>query len=194
MSEREYTILWQATRPAGLEHCHVRGTRSGWSFDGVLLGALDEQPLRITYRISCDRFWRVGMVNVTRWLGRDERTLRIGLAPTGEWVDYLAGSDLSHLAGCTDVDLAFSPITNTLAIRRLNLAVGQSAEIRAAWVRFPSLAVEPLAQRYERLSEARYRYESSTGYRTELEVDSFGLVVNYPGLWQRVALAGGVGG
>jgi len=166
----------------------VRGTRSGWSFDGVLLGALDDgQPLKIIYRISCDRFWRIGMMNITLWLGCEERTLRIGLAPTGEWVDYLGGSDLSRLAGCVDVDLAFSPITNTLAIRRLNLAVGQSAEIRAAWVRFPSLAVEPLPQRYERLSEMRYRYESGSGYRAELEVDAFGLVVNYPSLWQRIA-------
>ncbi len=90
------------------------------------------------------------------------------------------------LAGCIDVDLGITPSTNTLPIRRLNLQVGESADVTAAWVRFPELTVEPLAQRYTRLDERRYRYESTTGFSAELEVDELGLVVRYGDIWERV--------
>ena len=95
---------------------------------------------------------------------------------------------LPELAECIDADLGISPSTNTLPIRRLNLAVGESRELTAAWVRFPELTVEPLAQRYTRLAERRYRYESTvSGFTAELEVDDLGLVISYENIWQRVA-------
>jgi hypothetical protein len=60
--------------------------------------------------------------------------------------------------------------------------------VTAAWLRFPELTLEPLSQRYVRLDERRYRYESQGGsFVAELEVDDLGLVVHYEGGWQRVA-------
>jgi hypothetical protein len=38
--------------------------------------------------------------------------------------------------GCLDIDLGFSPSTNLLPIRRLTLAVGEAATVRAAWLPF----------------------------------------------------------
>lgn len=100
-----------------------------------------------------------------------------------------AAVEVPAVAGCLDVDLAFTPATNILPLRRLGLAVGDSREMTAAWVRFPDLSVEPLAQRYTRLDERRVRYESRGGaFTAELEVDELGLVVRYPPLWERVAI------
>jgi uncharacterized protein len=99
-----------------------------------------------------------------------------------------AAIEIPAVAGCLDVDLAFTPATNILPLRRLSLAVGESREMTAAWVRFPDLSVEPLAQRYTRLDERRVRYESRDGsFTAELEVDELGLVVRYKPLWERVA-------
>jgi len=99
-----------------------------------------------------------------------------------------AAIEIPAVAGCLDVDLAFTPATNILPLRRLRLAVGESREMTAAWVRFPDLSVEPLAQRYTRLDEGRVRYESRDGaFTAELEVDELGLVERYPPLWERVA-------
>ena len=36
---------------------------------------------------------------------------------------------------CVDVDLSFTPATNTLPIRRLGLDIGEEAEIHVAWLR-----------------------------------------------------------
>ena len=90
--------------------------------------------------------------------------------------------------GAVDVDLGWTPFTNTLPIRRLSLAVGQkSGPVTAAWVRFPDLGLEPLTQEYERTAARRYRYTSGGGsFAADLEVDDDGLVIDYSGIWTRV--------
>jgi len=80
-----------------------------------------------------------------------------------------------------------TPATNTLPIRRLNLEVGQSQQVTAAWLKFPELKLEILFQLYTRLSPQRYRYQSGTSFSAELLVDDLGLVTVYPGGWERTA-------
>jgi hypothetical protein len=89
-------------------------------------------------------------------------------------------------ADSVDVDLGFTPATNTLPIRRLRLAVGQRAEIEAAWLVWPELQVRPARQTYTRLGEDRYRYQQGD-FDAELLVDEHGLVREYQGLWRAVA-------
>jgi hypothetical protein len=88
--------------------------------------------------------------------------------------------------GCVDVDLNFSPSTNTLPIRRLDLEVGQSVQLRAAWLRFPSFKIEPLEQSYTRVGANLYRYESAGGrFVASVEVDAMRLVTEYGEIWVR---------
>jgi hypothetical protein len=61
--------------------------------------------------------------------------------------------------------------------------------VRAAWVRFPELALEVLEQSYTRLGPATYRYESAQGtFVRELTVDADGFVLEYPELWRAAAI------
>jgi hypothetical protein len=99
---------------------------------------------------------------------------------------------LTGLDDAIDVDLNFSPITNTLPIRRLAPRIGATVDVTAAWIRFPSQAVEPQPQSYTRLAQRRYRYESKSGYVAEVDVDDLGLVVDYGDVWERVAADDGV--
>ena len=81
---------------------------------------------------------------------------------------------------------------NLLPIRRLNLEVGQQAEVRSAWLRFPSFKLEPLSQVYTRLDEFTYRYSSNEGeFVADLTVDEVGFVTDYPGLWEAEKLGPG---
>ena len=96
------------------------------------------------------------------------------------------GRELPDLHSCEDVDLALTPATNTLPIRRLDVRVGGTASVVAAWVKFPDLTVQPLSQRYTRLAMTTYRYESNTGFSAEIAVDDLGLVTAYPGGWERI--------
>jgi len=76
-------------------------------------------------------------------------------------------------------------VRKLLPIRRLNLAIGQQAEVSAAWLRFPSFELEPLSQIYTRLDEFMYRYSSAGGtFIRDLTVNNVRFVTDYPGLWR----------
>ena len=72
------------------------------------------------------------------------------------------------------------------SIRRLGLGLGQEASSRAAWLRLPDLALEPLEQSYRRVGEHAYEYHAP-GYTGLLEVDATGMIARYPGRWEREA-------
>ena len=93
-------------------------------------------------------------------------------------------------AGCDDIDLGWTPATNTIPIRRLGLELGETSTITAAWVRFPELDVVCNRQRYTRLTNSRWRYESGD-YDVELVADgASGLVLAYgDDLWQASAIS-----
>lgn len=99
----------------------------------------------------------------------------------GHWT--VAGRSARDLVGCVDVDVASTPVTNTLPIRRLGLRPGEYRDIAVAWIDVPSLRVRRVKQRYTRLKAAggldRYVYRSPEHGEYELSVDRSGLVVDY---------------
>jgi hypothetical protein len=100
----------------------------------------------------------------------------------------LDGARDPRLDGCVEPDLGLTPSTNALAIQRLKLEIGRSAELKAAWVKFPALTVEPSLQRYERLGPSDYRYVNvASGFTAVLNVDDLGLPIDYQGVWTRIA-------
>jgi uncharacterized protein len=123
---------------------------------------------------------------VEGWLGNTTVGIQIKTDPSRRW--WLNEVEQPDVTGCIDLDLNFSPSTNLLPIRRLDLAIGETAYVRAAWLRFPSFKLELLPQRYSHLAETTYRYESAGGqFVADLTVNRSGFVVDYPGLWQSEA-------
>jgi hypothetical protein len=106
---------------------------------------------------------------------------------TGRWRNA-GGPALPDLDGAIDVDLSVTPFTNTLPIRRLDLAEGQRADIRAVYVHFPDLGLTIDRQRYTCLKRgSQYRYESlDSDFVRDIEIDADGLIVTYPGLFRRI--------
>jgi hypothetical protein len=95
------------------------------------------------------------------------------------------------LNDCIDIDISATPFTNTLPIRRLQLARGQSSEIKVVYIAVPEMELKPAMQRYTCLEikpyGRLYRYESlPSGYTNEFWVDTDGLIIDYPGLFRRV--------
>jgi uncharacterized protein len=136
------------------------------------------------YRLRCDPAWRCRELDV-EVIGAAQ-ALRLRGDGHGRWTDG-DGVHLAALDGALDVDLPITPFTNTLPIRRLELAGGASAEITVVYVRTPELSVEADQQRYTCIApRRRYRYEAVDGsFSAELTVDAQGLVVTYPGLFRR---------
>jgi hypothetical protein len=136
------------------------------------------------YEIACDTLFQTRRANIYLRDSSSERSLKID-AQNGHWFEN--GQENQTVKGAVDIDLGWSPSTNTLPIRRLKLKVGEtSGEFSAAWVRFPELTLQPLPQEYTRMADRQYRYSSRGGaFVANLLVDDSDLVLDYEGFWQR---------
>jgi hypothetical protein len=177
------TILWRRLDRPGHEFGRLASRSDGWQLSGTAVFAHEAQPCQLGYLVTCDSGWRTVLARVKGWVGGREIDIDVSVDAEQRW--RLNGADCPAVAGALDIDLGFSPSTNLLPIRRLALEVGEEAEVRAAWLPFPALMFQPLAQVYRREAETSYRYASGGGsFVRLLEVNSTGFVMSYPGLWQ----------
>jgi hypothetical protein len=179
----EGRIIWKRLDVPGHESAWVFADDGNWILDGSAVFLWDRKVCRLDYLIECDDAWNTAAATVNGWVGDDVVDVEIEVASGERWT--INGEPCPEVDGSIDIDLNFSPVTNTLPIRRLDLSEGGSERVRSAWLRFPSFKLEALAQTYTRLAKATYRYESGTGtFVRELEVDEFGLVTDYPDYWK----------
>src|SRR5207248_239135 len=161
-------LIWQRLDTTGVEQVNL-ADRSGLTARGTAV-AVDPVPYACRYELFTDESWVCARFDAIAegagWL----RTLRMERAggrwrvTTAEQGDLDAalragGHPTAQPPGCedpdrlgVDVDLAGSPLTNTLPLRRLGLVgapPGTSRSVEAAWVLLPSLAVVPATQSYE---------------------------------------------
>ncbi len=182
-----HSILWRGFHWPGYEACQLFLRDSRWHLAGAAAFSYQQLPCRLDYQISCDSEWQTVAGTVVGWVGLTAVNIDLAVKPDYHW--WLNGLEYPAVAGCIDLDLNFSPSTNLLPIRRLGLAIGQAAQINAAWLRFPSFELELLPQVYRRLDQTIYRYESAgSQFVADLQVDPVGFVMNYPGLWQADAV------
>jgi uncharacterized protein len=179
-------LLWQCLDVAGHDCVTLKSEDDGWRLEGCAVRMENGIPCRLSYRVACDSSWRTRRALIAGAVGSREVEMDIRNTSGGEWT--VNGQACAALAGCTDIDLGFTPATNLLPIRRLALAVGRGAVVSAAWLRFPELEFSVLDQHYQRTGADSYRYSSADGcFQTELRVQADGLVVEYPGLWRVVS-------
>jgi len=176
-------VRWQSIDGNGIEHLVFADRPTGIQGEGAILSGGDAH-FAAAYEVACHPSGAVARAHVSV-VGGPKLTLQTD--GDGRWRNG-EGKRLTSLAGPLEVDFSASPFTNTLPIRRLDLAEGETAEITTLYVRFPDLELSLDRQRYtclERLK--RYRYEAADGsFEAEVEVDQQGLVTEYQGLFRRV--------
>ena len=176
--EQETVAEWSVWDGSGHEVLTLGWETGGWTADGVIRG------VDVQYVVRVDERWRLRQFLLFRDLADPD--LWLGVDPAGRWGE-INGARRPELDGCTDVDLSCTPFTNTLPIRRLRIEVGDSADLLVARVDHETLAIVPERQRYTHLALQRWRYEDESGFSADLEVDEHGLVLDYPGLFRRLA-------
>jgi hypothetical protein len=183
-------VWWSPVNETGLEHLQLNKTSDEIIAEGLILRVLEHKAFRLSYQIFCDKQWRVRKAEISRQ-SDTHRKIELNTDGAGNWTDK-AGHQLSGLKGCLDIDITATPFTNTLPIRRLNLKPNESAVLKVLYIIVPEMKIERVKQQYTCLeildSGGRiYKYESlDTNFSADLKVDSDGLVINYPDLFNRI--------
>ena len=177
-------IRWQALSSLGLEHLCLHQDSTKITAESLIVGTAEDAAYGLRYHIVCDPGWRVQAVRVE--LVGEDRLCALTADGSGHWFDA-TGSALPQLDGCIDVDIEATPFTNTLPIRRLDLPVGESRDIRVLYITVPDLELSAVMQTYTCLRPGRlYRYAGfPSGFSADLETDPDGLVIHYPELFQQ---------
>lgn len=175
---------WRRLDVPGHDCAVLLPAAGGWRLEGMAVFVDPVSgPCGLSYRVETTAAWHTRSARVVGWAGGGRVDLRLAATPDHRW--SLDGRSVPEVDGCVDVDLAFTPATNLLPIRRLDLPVGGSSPVAAAWLRFPELDLRRLDQTYTREAEARYDYRSGD-FRAALEVTREGFVSSYEGLWAEV--------
>jgi hypothetical protein len=191
MMPAEATILWRRLDVPGHDAAVLVERNDSTELRGMAVFRDQDGPTALHYRVRCGADWQTSDAHIQGWLGAQPVELLIRRDGAGRWT--LNGVACPAVAGCVDLDLSFTPATNLLPLRRLALAVGQTAEVRSAWLEWPAGTLTPLVQRYTRRSATAYHYESdlpgTDRFAAELRVDQNGWVIDYPGLWEEESTA-----
>ena len=188
-AETRAEVIWVPEELPGHEHLRLLIDEHGATAGGLVFGVDEGRPFHLHYEVHCDPAWvtrelRIGV------LDPEPCALRVLCDGAGRWKKD-TGESIEPWEGCVDLDISVTPFTNTLPIRRLGLAPGESREIDVAYVRAPALRLLRARQRYTCLarseSGSRYLYESlQSDFKSEIDVDPDGLVVTYPRLARRL--------
>jgi hypothetical protein len=184
-------ILWRRLDVPGHDAASLRQAETGAELRGMAVFHDEGGPTALHYNVRCDNEWRTTEATVDGWCGARTVELRVRRTQAGSWT--LNGVPCPAVAGCIDLDLSFTPATNLLPLRRLDLAVDQAAEVRSAWLEWPAAVLTPLIQHYARRSVAEYDYEAdlpgTAKFVGVLRVEPRGWVLDYAELWQAERLS-----
>ena len=181
-------VLWISLDERVVEHLRLSGSGGDIIADGLIIHLGPQQSFRLRYTIRCDSLWRFRMLKLQS-LDEPQQLLELRSDGAGNW-ENARGEAIPSLKGCQDIDIFYSPFTNTLAIRRMALKLRESGETTVAFISVPDLTVNPVRQRYTLQQSGPdrsvYRYESlASGFKADLLVDTDGLVIEYPKFFRR---------
>jgi uncharacterized protein len=189
-------LTWQGVDGRALESARVLLGGSGLRALGRSVRAPgDGAAFSASYRLVVDEQGVLSRLSVTSATEQRERNLTLNRSEDGYWLlDTGAeqGGLRANYDGALDVDLAYSPMFNTLPIRRLGLhREPGDHQIAMVLVDLPSLQVRQVSQRYCTVSTLDPSGRavigfSSEGFEAELVVDAEGIVIDYPKLAVRL--------
>ena len=172
--------VWRGLEHPSMEVLTLAPRDDGADAHGTIVGVWDGEPFQLTYRVEYNL---LGEVSRVAW-----DTGELVSREPGWWVDE-EGRDRPEFQACRTVDIRQTPFTNTLAILYAELSTGMSLETPVIHIDGVRNDIQVAVQRYTALTwnpaGSRYRFESGS-FISEIAVDADGIVVDYPGLFERI--------
>lgn len=177
-------LTWEVSASRGVETAWVQVRDGVLRARGRAVGT-EPEPYWVTYDLDTGDGFVTRRLRVTVESAAGSRTLELRHDGGGGWT--ADGERLSEVDGALDCDLGLCPLTNSMPVLRHGLHRGPGElELLMAWVSVPDLAARPSRQTYTHLTPGRVRFASGD-FRSDLEFDAEGFVVDYPSLARRLA-------
>lgn len=190
-------LTWQADDGHGLE-----GTRlhlgAGGAFRALsrMVRVHPDGDFTASFRLVVGADGVTQRLSITSATATRERHLTINRSEDGFWLldrgSGGVGGVRDDYGGAVDVDLAYSPMLNTVPIRRLGLhRAAAEHSLTMLFVSLPTLEVSQVTQTYRTISALDETGQALVEFRwgdfvAELAVDADGVVSSYPGLATRL--------
>jgi len=176
------SMLWRRIDTPGHDACRLEKTPFGWSLHGAAVFRMAGEAANLSYSVNCDGDWKTVSGRIAGAVGEravDDLIVR----ENGGW--RLNGDPAPGLEGLDDLDLSFTPATNVLQLRRVELPTGRRIRLPAAWFDLETRRLSELEQIYERRDALSLSYRApGVGYEGLLELAPNGFIRRYPGLWE----------
>lgn len=184
-----HVLVWRSTGAAGMEMAAVELAPDSMSVRGATIATAPEACF-LSYELEAGQGYVTTSLSIMAWGSGWSRTLELRRRHDGVWISQ-PGGYLPALDGALDCDVAGCCLTNTMPLLRHRLHERSgSMDFLMAWISLPDLTVHASRQRYTHLARrpvggALVRFQSST-VSVDLEIDTSGFVIAYPGLASRV--------
>lgn len=176
-------LRWRPAEGEGLEHAVVTMESADLRVRGMVIGGDASRSWAVFYDLVLTPTFRTRSLRMS---AADGRQLDLSSPEPGRWQDG-EGRPAPALTGCVDVDLAGTPLTNTLPIRREPWSAGDRRTLSMVYIPFDSMIPTVDRQIYTCIHGRSFRYEAADGsFEAELDVDEDGFVTDYPGLFSRI--------
>jgi hypothetical protein len=142
-----FTARWQRWDADGDETLQLRWENEGWT----AVGEVSRE--RVTYVMRLSPLWQLRQFLLFRDL--DEPDLWLGTDGSGRWGE-VNGNHRTDLDGCADIELACTPFTAAVTIRRHQLEIGDSIDVRTALVDTETLGITSRQRRFTRHTARRW--------------------------------------
>ncbi|WP_246632079.1 putative glycolipid-binding domain-containing protein [Pseudonocardia nigra] len=190
-------LTWQADDGRGLEGTRLLLGTGGFRALGRMVRVGAGGEFTASYRLIVGEDGRLARLSVTSATAEKERHLTLNRTDDGVWLvdtGAASGGTRGDFAGALDVDLAYSPMFNSLPIRRLGLHRKPGEHVvPMVFVSLPDLEMQVVEQVYRTVSvlddeSGHALVEFRWGdFSAELVVDADGVVSSYPGLARRLS-------
>ncbi|REC49518.1 putative glycolipid-binding domain-containing protein [Chryseobacterium pennipullorum] len=179
------TLIWKGIYDESLEYFNIKKDDQRYIAESEITGRSKDKIYRVRYNIVIDENWTVAEFSIESEINGVKEQLA-GKKQDEEWI--INGTLHQEFNGFQYIDISVTPFTNTLPINHLKLTENRPQKINVIYIDVLHHHFKPAVQRYTCLATGTYLYENvETDFKSEILVDDIGLVISYPGLFERIA-------
>lgn len=176
--------IWENLKSYGTEFLEIITSDTLSKVNSTVISMENGFPNKIDYTIELNDWF---IKNLSIEIPNTGKSLYIETNSDRQWFDQ-KGNEIKELYGAIDIDISCTPFTNSLPINRTKWIINEPHIFKMVFITIPELNIKKVEQIYTLIDEGNdyrmFHYKSGS-FESLIKVDSNGLVINYPKLFNR---------